>query len=274
MSILYECVKSTCIDNCSIVKKYVYYAHVNDLLTHIFLPIARLAIGRGLGFRDLTDPLKRAFLRAASETVQGRATDSRLALMTGLQRRDVVRLRDVGVAPRAPSAPARVVAAWLAHHGEDGPRSLPRSGPAPSFEALARAVRQDVHPRSLLDLLLAAGTVTLDDQDRVHLVARAYAPGGGSPEQLAYLADNLSDHGAAAVANVLSDAGFFDRALHYDGLTDAQVAALSAAFAAEQMDLLRRFNDRAAALQSEDGTGPARIRFGGYAYSERRRDTS
>ncbi|MEZ5714332.1 MAG: hypothetical protein R3D85_03635 [Paracoccaceae bacterium] len=34
--------------------------------------------------------------------------------------------------------------------------------PAPSFEVLGRAVRQDVHPRTFLDALDAAGTVRID----------------------------------------------------------------------------------------------------------------
>jgi len=40
---------------------------------------------------------------------------------------------------------------------------LPRSGPGPSFESLTQGVRHDVHPRTLLDTLLAAGTVALSD---------------------------------------------------------------------------------------------------------------
>ena len=230
---------------------------IADVLTRMLLPLARLSIGRGLGVRDVLDPLKRAFLLAAQEG-QGRRTDSALALATGLQRRDVVRLRGEGLAPRPPSAAARIVADWPAAE------RLPRSGPAPSFEALARAVRRDVHPRSLLDLLIAAGSV-VEEGDDVRLLRRAYAPGGGSPEQLAYLADNLHDHGTAAVANVLDGRGFFDRAMHYDGLTVAQAEILAARFADGQMALLRDLSSEARGRQ---GGGAVRVRFGGYGYWE------
>lgn len=242
---------------------------MDQVFLRLFLPLARLAIGRGLGFRDVTDPLKRAFLVAASEGA-GRPTDSRLALATGLQRRDVARLRDQGVAPRAPSSPARIVSDWLrgpATVGSDGePLDLPlRAGSdGPSFEALAKAVRQDVHPRTLLDLLVDAGTVEVDG-DVARLVSQSYAPGGGSPEQVRYLADNLYDHGAAAVANVLSQVGHFDRAAHYSGLTQEQAEGLAARFDAAQSALLQDIAAEAAAMQDD---GPIRVRFGGYSYSE------
>ena len=91
-----------------------------------------------------------------------RQTDSRVALATGLQRRDVVRLR----------GPESI--------GTDGaPLPLPRTGEAPSFEALARAVRPDLHPRTMLDQPEVAGTVRVDG-DTFHKVKRSYAPGGGS----------------------------------------------------------------------------------------------
>ena len=234
---------------------------IADVLTRMLLPLARLAIGRGLGMRDVVDPLKRAFLIAAQEDGR-RRTDSALSVATGLQRRDVVRLRGEGLAPRAPSAPARIVADW------PEAEVIPRVGPAPSFEALARDVRRDVHPRSLLDQLVAAGSVAEEGAD-VRLLRRAYAPGGGSPEQLAYLADNLHDHGAAAVANVLASRGFFERAIHYEGLTEAQVGDLAARHSAAEMALLRGLSKTAAGMQAAAGPdGTRRLRIGSYAYWE------
>lgn len=241
---------------------------MDDLFTRLFLPLARLAIGRGLGFRDVVDPLKRAFVQAAADGTE-RQTDSRLSLLTGLQRRDVARLRDHPAKPPEPSSPARIVSDWLRDPQSvdtgGAPKPLPRTGSAPSFEALARAVRQDVHPRTLLDALEAAGTVRVDG-DIVHLLRRDYTPGGGSQAQMAYLADNLHDHAAGAVANVLHGAGHFERAAHYSGLSLAQAEALSARFAEAQLGILSDIAAEAAEMQ---GTGPVRVRFGGYGYWER-----
>ena len=42
------------------------------------------------------------------------------------------------------------------------PRTLPRVGPAPSFESLAQEVTRDVHPRALLEELLRLKLAVLD----------------------------------------------------------------------------------------------------------------
>ena len=99
------------------------------------------------------------------------------------------------------------------------PRPLPRTGAAPSFEALAQAVRRDVHPRTMLDTLVSAGTVTLsDDGQTVALVQTSYQPLAGSDDQLAYLSRNLGDHAQAAFENVQGrDLPHFERAVHYSG---------------------------------------------------------
>lgn len=235
-------------------------AHVtlDDLLTRLLIPVARLALGRGLGLRDLSDPLKRAFLEAARLRAGPDATDSRLAAATGVQRRDVARLRAAAPTPRRTPAPARLLQAWPDRE------TLPRTGPAPSFEALARATSQDVHPRTLLDLLIDAGAV-VEAGDDVRLLRRDYLPPAGSEAQLAWLAGNLHDHGMASVGNVLGEGGGFDRAAAFSGLTEAEAARLADLFAARQMEVLREI---AAAAEAAEGEGPIRVRFGGYGYRE------
>ena len=232
---------------------------LDDVLTRLLMPVARFAMARGLGVRDLSDPMKRAFLSVADRDAERRATDSRLAAATGLQRRDVTRLRAAAPAPRAAALPARLLSAW-----PDVTESLRRGGDAPSFEALARGVSRDVHPRTLLDLLVAAGAIEVSG-DTVRLLRRDYVPAGGSPEQLGYLADTLHDHGMAAVANVTGSAAYFDRAAHYDGLTLDEARAIAARFEMRQMDALAEVAEAAGRAQ---GDGDWRIRFGGYGYWE------
>jgi hypothetical protein len=234
-------------------------------------------VARGVGFPDLAERLKGHYLRAAQDRAEaeGKVTQSRLSVMTGLQRRDIARLSEFDVKPPRPNPLTRLVALWrtdplYAHGGQ--PLALPRTGPAPSFEALGRAVRQDVHPRTFLDALDAAGTVRIDG-DSVTLIETAYVPTGGSAEQLAYLAENTGDHLAAAAANVLGqDPPFFERALHYSRLTPDQAASLAAQFARAQMGLLEELSRRAEAMQAENGDGAkqacTRIRAGGYVFTE------
>lgn len=246
--------------------------HIMRIFDALFAPIARLLVARGLPFPDLVERMKLHYVQAALAQAGERATDSRVSVLTGLQRRDVVRLRGEDVKDRRPNHLARLVALWQtgadwSDHGR--PRPLARSGPGQSFEALAQTVRRDVHPRTMLDTLIAAGTVALsDDGQEVRLIQTSYQPLAGSDDQLAYLSRNLGDHARAAAENVQgAHPPHFERAVHYSGLTEAQVAALSEHFAKAEMALFQDLSQTAARMKDENpAPGPLRFRAGGYFY--------
>lgn len=238
----------------------------------IFAPLARLLVARGLPFPELVERMKVHYVHAALGLAGDRTTDSRIAVMTGLQRRDVLRLRGQEIKDRRPNPLARLVALWQtgADWSKDGQAlPLPRSGPGPSFETLTQAIRRDVHPRTLLDTLLAAGTVALsEDGQTVQLLQTSYQPLAGSEDQLAYLARNLGDHAQAAAENVQgAHPPHFERAVHYSGLNKAQVYALSERFAAAEMALFHDLSQTAARMKADNAEpGPLRFRAGGYFY--------
>lgn len=243
------------------------------LLDPLLAPLARLMVSRGIGFPELAERLKLHFVRAAIDAGEGKSTDSRISVLTGLQRRDIARLRSDKAKEAHVSHLSRLVATWqtdATYQSPDGkPATLPRAGPQPSFEALARSIRTDIHPRTMLDALIEAGTVTRDAAtDEVSLAASAYLPLPGSDEQIAYLANNIGDHLEAATLNVRADEPpFFERAVHYSGLSEADIAELDATFRKSQMDLLQHLNARAARMKN-DSRGTLRFRAGGYFYSK------
>lgn len=241
-------------------------------LDHLLAPLARLLVARGVLFADLTEWLKLHYVRASEANAEGRTTDSRLSVMTGLQRRDIARLRtdqfDSDPPPR-PNHLSRLVALWQAMP-EYRDQTIPRKGPAPSFDALAASVRRDVHPRTMLDTLVSAGTVSFDTAaDTVTLQTHSYQPLAGSEEQLAYLADNVGDHLSAATENVRTDpAPHYERAVHYSHLSRQALAELDAEYRAGQQALLEALNRKAVALQDvSDPKARYRFRAGGYFYS-------
>lgn len=235
-----------------------------EILDPLLSALARLLVATGVPFPDLAVRLKAHYVQAAKAQVTGKPTDSRLSVMTGLQRRDVARLRDFTAKVPKVSSPARLVALW---QSQRLPKRVPRSGQAPSFEALAQAVRKDIHARTLLDTLVASGTV-IEEDGHVRLVQDSYQPQAGTEAQLGYLAKNLADHLAAASDNVLGqDPPHFERAVHYVALTEAQVDALRAAHASAQMALLTDLNQMAAEMKSESSAqGTRRFRAGAYFY--------
>ena len=250
------------------VKINVHIAHVLTILDSLFAPLARLLVARGVVFPDFAERMRAHYI-AAAERQAGKTTDSRLSVLTGLQRREVTRLR--GFVPRdeRPNPLSRLVALWQTDPAwaQGGtPLTLPRNGPARSFEALAWSVRRDVHPRTMLDALTASGTVALsEDGSEVLLVRASYQPLAGSEDQLAYLARNLGDHLGTATDNVLGGKPpQFERAVHYTGLTEAQVQALAEAHAEGQMALFQDLSRRAAAMKAAGPGGDRRFRAGAY----------
>ena len=250
------------------VKENVHIAHVLTILDSLFAPLARLLVARGVVFPDFAERMRAHYI-AAAERQAGKTTDSRLSVLTGLQRREVTRLR--GFVPRdeRPNHLSRLVALWQTDPAwaQGGtPLPLPRNGPAPSFEALAWSVRRDVHPRTMLDALTASGTVALsDDGSEVLLVRASYQPLAGSEDQLAYLARNLGDHLGTATDNVLGGKPpQVERAVHYTGLAEAQVQALAEAHAEGQMALFQDLSRRAAAMKAAGPPGTLRFRAGAY----------
>lgn len=238
-----------------------------NLLDPLLAPFARLLVAHGVSFPDLMERLKGHYLAAASRQARregSKLTDSRLSVMTGLQRRDIVRLRDMPTPKSRPNHLATLIARWQTDpHYASAP--LPKTGPAPSFDALAKEIRRDIHPRTMLDALLAAGTVRLDG-DQIILQQSSYQPAKGSEDQIAYLAHNLGDHFQTAAENVQGQSPpHFERAVHYTGLTKTQIEALRQEHANGQMALFEALSRQAAAMKQ--GNGPDaehRFRAGSY----------
>ncbi len=188
------------------------------------------------------------------------------------------RLREAqGDAPPANMGPvSRVIALWSSHpdwRGPDGaPASLPcRGAHGRTFETLVAEVSRDVHPRSVLDVLLDEGGAALsEDGESVTLTADFYLPADRT-RRLDYLGMNLGDHAEAAVSNVLAPEAppFFERAAHFDGLSPDSLAALDRFAREEQTRSLRRIAERAMALQEADAgkaQATGRFRAGAFVY--------
>ena len=179
-----------------------------NLLDALLAPTARILVARGIMFPEFMERMKSHYIATAQTQAKSegsKVTDSRLSVITGLQRRDVARLKDLKLKEKRVHHLARLVALWQTEDGySKNGRADPirKSGSAPSFEALAQIVHRDVHPRTMLDALEAAGTVALAE-DIVTLLETSYQPLAGTDDQIAYLARNVGDHATAATENVL-----------------------------------------------------------------------
>ncbi|MCB9959933.1 MAG: hypothetical protein H6843_15150 [Rhodospirillaceae bacterium] len=256
-------------------------------LARILRPLVRAMIARGLRFPDTSDLLKTLFVaeaeaKAAAEGAK--PTDSRVSVLTGLQRRDVKAIR---AAPPDPAAPwqagplPRVLARWSGdpgyHDSAGRPAALARQAGAGtrSFEELCASVTRDVHPRTLLDELVARGLVAHDrETDRVTLVSASFLAGRDEAALLGYFGANLGDHAEAAVANVLAAPApgpFFERAVHYNRLSAESLDALDALARRLQSEVLQALNAEALARQDGDrmrADATGRFRCGAFVFTE------
>ena len=263
--------------------------HFSGAIARILRPLVRAMIGRGLTFPVLSDLLKRLYVDEATGGfgIPGRRmTDSRISVLTGLQRRDIRSLRDLPAdpAPRGHGPLPRVLALWQGDRrflDETGaPRILPRSAETgESFETLVAEIGRDVHPRTLLDELCRLGLVDLDaETDRVRLVEDSLVPSRDAALLTGYYAANLGDHAEAAATNLLAAPApgpFFERAVHYNRLSPRSVEALEQMARARLLALLQDLNAEALARQRLDrgDTGATgRIRIGAFVYHDAGRD--
>ena len=255
----------------------------------ILRPLARVAVARGLPLSALTQILKDVLVDAAQVELKRRGeklTQSRISVLSGVHRKDV---RDfLSQTPERESArepvsrAESVVGRWLGdplYRDDDGaPVVLPRTGPAPSFEALVASISTDVRPRTVLDELKRLGFVRHDEgDDTLALDTAAFVPSDDEAHMLRLFEANLADHAQAAAANVTGSNGpFLERAVYYTHLPPEAVEELHATARADSRQLLEKLNAEALARQRRDAAIAAsdrdaplqRFRFGVYFYRE------
>ncbi len=258
---------------------------LQNAMRALLMPMARLAVARGLPFATVEGLLKQAFVQAAADAHPGLLPHrkvSRISTVTGINRREVTRLTQHADAPAAAgrSLASEVFAHWLTDRryrdAQGQPRVLPRQGARPSFESLAQEVTRDVHPRSLLDELLRLDLATLDEADRVTL-SRHAVPRGDSVKMLGYLADNVGDHLRAAVDNVLGGGGVHcEQAVFADGLSEETMSWVRQSVRARWQDLLAamvpELESRLEADVRQKVPPERRLRVGLFSYEEAKAD--
>lgn len=199
-------------------------------LSRILRPLARLLLRNGIGYGEFSELVKKAYVDSALEDFadsRRKATDSRAAVLTGLTRKEVKRLRenaasqnDGPVPASATSRAARVVSGWVQDRefqdSEGAPAMLSFDG-ANSFSELVRRYSGDMTPRAVLDELVRVGVV--EAGDRLILRKRAYIPSGDDAAMLDIFGEDVSDLIATIDHNLAQGperAPLYQRTLSYD----------------------------------------------------------
>ncbi len=169
-------------------------------------PIARWLLRAGITWKEFADLSRAVFVSVASEEfgIRGRPTNvSRVALLTGLARRDVRRLRDsTGQAPTRPTAEplnhaSRVLSGW--HLDADFldemgvPRVLQARGPSPSFEVLLKRYAGDIPSTALVKELIRSGSIKRLPGGQFRALRRFYMPRATDDEAVERAGSVLAD---------------------------------------------------------------------------------
>lgn len=146
--------------------------------------IASLLVPLGFSFGEFLGAAKSAFVAAAEEHVRDRGkrvSTARIAILTGLTRAEVARLRDSSKSPpetKSEQRTERVMHGWFTdpRYVDDlgSPRPLPMTG-THSFDELVRRYSGDVPRRAVLDELVSGGMAATDTKASIRALRRHHA---------------------------------------------------------------------------------------------------
>ncbi len=211
-------------------------------LLKILKPLARIALQHSISYGPFSEVVKQAFVQAAYEdfSIKNRKqTISRVAVLTGLTRKVVKRLKEGTAAPdyqlaRRYNRAARVIAGWrrdpafLTSRGEPADLPFVSEGEEVSFSMLAKYYSGDIHPRAILDELLRIKAVAEIAGGYIRLQEEIYLPHDDQEMKLnilgtdvAYLINTIAHNLEADPAKAL-----VQRKVLYDNLPPESLASI------------------------------------------------
>jgi hypothetical protein len=221
-------------------------------------PIVRRLLASGVPFGMLEARLRELVVEVAEAdfAIAGRRqTDSRISLVTGINRKEVRRMRARAAEPgdRVPSfgrnQAAGLVSRWRADpratDGSGRPKPIPyKSSRGPSFVKLAEQVTVDLPARAILDELVRTGAAEVRKDAWVVLKTDAYVPRLGRREKLAMLAEDPADLVETMLSNIFEEVGepLLQRRVSYDNVGAKGVARLRRRVRSAAETFLRRID--------------------------------
>ena len=137
--------------------------HLKGALTLMLKPLVRLLIAQGVTHAEFAETAKEVYVESALRDfeVEGKVNKSRVAILTGLTRKEVKNVIDRVItednADKKYSRPERVLAGWFNDPVYTGPYGIPLDLPysdsgndEPCFVELVRSYSGDMAPKQML----------------------------------------------------------------------------------------------------------------------------
>ena len=255
-------------------------------ILRLLRPLVRLLLRHGVSHRTFAELAKWVYVEVASAEFSletRKQSSSRVAVLTGLTRKEVRRLReqaqpDAHLQAEQYNRAARIIGGWLRDRDfrtkAGKPAVLPLHEGDGSFAALVRRYSGDMPVRALLDELLRVGAVEVA-HDRVKLLSRGYVPQGDTSAKLAILGTDVAlllqtiDHNLSPTAAEPR----YQRKVAYDNLPAAALPEFRALATRDAQALLERLNQWLAEHDRDTnpdvaGSGRHRAGVGIYYFEE------
>lgn len=200
--------------------------HLRRALSLMLKPLIRLLIAQGVTHAEFAETAKEVYVETALRHFEDgdRVNKSRVAILTGLTRKEVKNVIDRNLAEKASdrkySRPERVLAGWYSDPSYIGPYGipleLPYESPEPdgiSFVTLVRQYSGDMAPRQMLNELIQAGSVVEIDGG-YKAIRRSFRHSALSPQFITRLGEvgyRVFSTAAKNIDKEVKGAGYFDR---------------------------------------------------------------
>ena len=222
-------------------------------VTRVLTPLVRLLLRHGVSHAEFSNWAKQAYVdvAAAHFGIDGKPPSvSRIAIVTGINRKEVKRIRDLpadvdtGVSKH--NRAVRVVTGWLQDRefltSRGRPQVLSYGDPEDSFNRLVRRHGGDVPARAMLDELVRVGTVE-NEGGRVTLMRQGYVPHESEEAMLDLFATSATDL-LTTLDHNLSNEGErrLQMSVAYDNVTAEGIEAFRALGAKRGLALLRELD--------------------------------
>jgi len=197
------------------VKEYVLQS-----CRYLLLPVVRFVLRHGVTWSEFSDLSKDAFVHVARADygIQGRPTNnSRVAMLTGLSRREVARVRDrlLDGAEIAEDLQgnriSRILTGWHVDpefsDGQGQPKDLPISAPTGSFTGLLKRYAGDLPHGAIRKEMEQRGVIEELPNGDIRVLMRDYVYSDLDPEIVWRMGVALHDHAATLEHNLNEERG-------------------------------------------------------------------
>lgn len=263
----------------------------------ILRPLINLLIRHEFTHSELNELIRQTYVEVAYDKYKlpdQEMNISRVAVLTGLSRKEVVRMRDglinnQSLLRQKPNRAQRVVHGWLNDSDfldkNNKPKDLPirnkKDGKEhASFIALVKAYSGDITFNVVLDELNYIGVTDQPDTKTVRLINSAYVPRKDELEQVRVIATSVSDLFKTTVHNIdaAENQMRFQRQVIYTDVNEEFVEKFRNLSADQAGPLIELFNKQLAKSQEKSEINPSKVQkrlgFGMYYIEEPSTKTS